>query len=170
LIGAAIWRAGLFRTGSRASRWLPLVAVIGILAGGVLAVTHELEWLRVGWRTELLVERLGTVLLACGYGAAIVWAMDRPEGRKCLAWAAPIGRMAFTNYLMQSLIFGWLFYGYGLGLFDKLGVAAALSIGTGVYVLQIAFSAVWLQHYCYGPVEWLWRTAMYGKRQPLRRT
>jgi uncharacterized protein len=42
LIGAAIWRAGLFRTGSRASRWLPLVAVIGILAGGVLAVTHEL--------------------------------------------------------------------------------------------------------------------------------
>jgi uncharacterized protein len=169
LIGAAIWRAGLFRTGSRASRCLPLAAAIGILAGVALSVTHENEWLHVGWRTELLVERLGTVLLACGYGAAIVWAMDWPGGRKCLAWAAPIGRMAFTNYLMQSLIFGWLFYGYGLGLFDKLGVAAALSIGTGVYVLQIAFSAVWLQHYCYGPVEWLWRTAMYGKRQPLRR-
>jgi uncharacterized protein len=169
LIGAAIWRAGLFRTGSRVSRCLPLVAAIGILAGGVLAVTHQNEWLRLGWRADLLVERLGTVLLACGYGAAIVWAMDRPGPRKCLAWAAPIGRMAFTNYLMQSLIFGWIFYGYGLGLFDKLGVAAALAIGTGVYVLQIAFSAVWLQHYYYGPVEWLWRTAMYGKRQPLRR-
>ena len=73
-----------------------------------------------------------------------------------VAWAAPIGRMAFTNYLMQSVIFGGS-YGYGLGLFGKLGVAAALAIGTGVYVLQVAFSAYWLQRYLYGPVEWLWR-------------
>jgi uncharacterized protein len=77
--------------------------------------------------------------------------------------------MAFTNYLMQSMIFGWLFYGYGLGLFGKLSVAAALAIGTGVYVLQVAFSAYWLQRYLYGPVEWMWRCAMYGTWQPLRR-
>lgn len=169
LIGAAIWRGGLLRTGSRASQCLPLVAAIGILAGGALAVSHANGWLGLGWRAELSLERLGTVLLACGYGAAIVWAMDWSGARQLLAWAAPIGRMAFTNYLMQSLIFGWLFYGYGLGLFDKLGVAAALSIGTGVFVLQIAFSSYWLRHYFYGPVEWLWRAAMYGKRQPLRR-
>jgi uncharacterized protein len=133
-------------------------------------VTHENEWLRVGWRTELLVERLGTVLLACGYGAAIIWATEKATGRKLLAWAAPIGRMAFTNYLMQSVIFGWVFYGYGLGLFGKLGVAAALAIGIGVYILQIVFSAYWLQHFLYGPVEWLWRSTMYGTRQPLWRT
>jgi uncharacterized protein len=170
LIGAAAWRADLFRTGSRANRRLPFLAAIGILIGGALAVTHENEWLRVGWRTELLVERLGTVLLACGYGAAIIWATEKATGRKLLAWAAPIGRMAFTNYLMQSVIFGWVFYGYGLGLFGKLGVAAALAIGIGVYILQIVFSAYWLQHFLYGPVEWLWRSAMYGTRQPLWRT
>jgi uncharacterized protein len=78
--------------------------------------------------------------------------------------------MAFTNYLMQSVIFGWLFYGYGLGLFGKLEVAAALAIGTGVYILQVVFSIYWLRCYLYGPVEWLWRSAMYGARQPLRRT
>ena len=77
--------------------------------------------------------------------------------------------MAFTNYLMQSVVFGWLFYGYGLGLFGKIGVAAALAVGTGIYILQVAFSAYWLQRYLYGPVEWLWRSAMYGTRQPLRR-
>jgi uncharacterized protein len=169
LIGAATWRAGLFRTGSRASRWLPPVAGIGIVAGGGLAISHANGWISFGWRTELSLERLGTVLLACGYGAAIVWATNRPGTRQWLAWAAPIGRMAFTNYLMQSLIFGGLFYGYGLGLFNKLGVAAALSIGTAVFVLQIAFSRYWLRHYFYGPVEWLWRTGMYGERQPLRR-
>ena len=78
--------------------------------------------------------------------------------------------MAFTNYLMQSVIFGWLFYGYGLGLFGKLGVAVALAIGTVVFVLQVVFSAWWLRRFLYGPVEWLWRSAMYAKRQPLWRS
>ena len=173
LMGAAAWRAGLFRTGSRASQLLPLVAAIGLLAGGILSALHVSGWLRLewglGWRADLSLERLGTVLLACGYGAVIIWAAKRTRARKLLAWAAPIGRMAFTNYLMQSVIFGWVFYGYGLGLFGKLGVAAALVIGIGVYILQVAFSAYWLQYYLYGPVEWLWRSAMYGTRQPLRR-
>jgi uncharacterized protein len=170
LIGAAAWRADLFRTGSRASQCLPLVAAIGLLVGGVLAVWLENRSLRLGWRAELSLERLSTVLLACGYCAIIVWAANRATGRKLLAWAAPIGRMAFTNYLMQSVIFGWVFYGYGLGLFGKLGVAAALAVGIGVYILQIVLSAYWLQRFLYGPVEWLWRSAMYGKRQPLWRT
>ena len=170
LVGAVAWRAGLFRAGSRASRCLPHVAAIGLVAGGILSVSHVNGWLHLGWRAELSLERLATVLLACAYGATIVWATNRAGARQMLAWAAPIGRMAFTNYLMQSVIFGWLFYGYGLGLFGKLGVAAALAIGTGVYILQIVFSAYWLQHYLYGPVEWLWRSAMYGARQPLWRT
>jgi uncharacterized protein len=75
--------------------------------------------------------------------------------------------MAFTNYLMQSLIFGWIFYGYGLGLFGRLGVASALAIGIAVYTGQVFFSAWWLRRYRYGPVEWLWRTLMYGAAQPM---
>jgi uncharacterized protein len=170
LIGAAAWRADFFRTGSRARQYLPFVAAIGLLAGGALAVSQENGWLRLGWRAELSLERVSTVLLACGYGATIVWAANRARGRKLLAWAAPIGRMAFTNYLMQSVIFGWVFYGYGLGLFGKLGVTSALAIGIGVYILQVVLSAYWLQRFLYGPVEWLWRSAMYGTRQPLWRT
>jgi uncharacterized protein len=169
LIGAVAWRAELFRTGSRAGQWLPLVAAIGLLAGGILAVSQENGWLRLGWRAELSLERLGTVLLACGYGATVVWAANRAGTRKLFAWAAPLGRMAFTNYLVQSVIFGWVFYGYGLGLFGKLGVAAALAVGIGVYILQVVFSALWLRRFLYGPVEWLWRSAMYGTRQPLWR-
>jgi len=169
LIGAAAWRADLLRKGSPARQYLPLVASIGLLAGGILAVSQANGWLHLGWREELSLERLSTVLLACGYGATIVWATNRASAQKLLAWAAPIGRMAFTNYLMQSVIFGWVFYGYGLGLFGTLGVTAALAIGIGVYILQIVFSAYWTQHFLYGPVEWLWRSAMYGTRQPLWR-
>jgi uncharacterized protein len=67
------------------------------------------------------------------------------------------------------VIFGWVFYGYGLGLFGKLGVATALAIGIAVYILEVVFSAFWLRRFLYGPVEWLWRSAMYGTRQPLWR-
>ena len=171
LIGAAIWRAHLFDTGSSASNWVPMAAAIGILGGAAVAAVHANGWFRLGWRDALALERLGTVLLACGYGATIIWVSDKAKARTFLAWAAPIGRMAFTNYLMQSVVFGWIFYGYGwgLGLFGKLGVAAALAIGTTIYIAQVIFSAYWLQRYRYGPLEWLWRSAMYGTWQPFQR-
>jgi uncharacterized protein len=85
-----------------------------------------------------------------------------------LAWAAPLGRMAFTNYLAQSVICGWIFYGYGLGQFGRPGVAATLAIGVFVYVAQVVFSAWWLRRYRFGPVEWFWRSCMYGVPQPMR--
>jgi uncharacterized protein len=168
LIGAAVWRAGLFQRRSRASRWLPMAGAIGVVCGAALAAIHAIGLLDLGWQGQLSLERLDTVLLAFGYGAVIIWAFDRTRARPLLAWAAPLGRMAFTNYMMQSVVFGWLFYGYGLGLFAKVGVATALAIGTSVYAAQVVLSAHWLLRYRFGPLEWLWRSAMYGAWQPFR--
>jgi uncharacterized protein len=121
-----------------------------------------------GGRIYALAEPLGTIVLALGYGAAIIGIAIAERGKRLLGWAAPVGRMAFTNYLAQSVILGWIFYGYGLGLFGKLGVTSALAIGLAVYFVQIPFSAWWLGRYRYGPVEWLWRTLMYGAAQPMK--
>jgi uncharacterized protein len=109
----------------------------------------------------------GTILIALGYGATCLAVAELTGGKMLLGWAVPLGRMAFTNYLAQSVIFGWIFYGYGLGLFGQLGAAETLAIGLAVYVGQVIFSAWWLRHYRYGPVEWLWRTIMYGTQQPM---
>jgi uncharacterized protein len=146
-----------------------MAAAIGLGCGAALAATHAIGLLHLGWQGQLSLERLGTVLLAFGYGAVILWVSDKARTRLLLAWAAPLGRMAFTNYVMQSVVFGWLFYGYGLGLFAKVGVATALAIGTTVYAAQAVFSAHWLLHYRFGPLGWLWRSAMYGAWQPFRR-
>jgi uncharacterized protein len=114
-----------------------------------------------------LATPVGTIVLAIGYGAIIIALANLAGGKALLGWAAPLGRMAFTNYLAQSVIFGWIFYGYGLGLFGHLGAAEALAIGLAVYVAQVFFSKWWLGRYRYGPVEWLWRTLMYGALQPM---
>jgi uncharacterized protein len=80
-----------------------------------------------------------------------------------VAWAAPLGRTAFSNYLLQSIIFGFIFFGYGLGLFNRLSSSKAFILGLTVYLAQAAMSALWLRRFEFGPVEWLWRALMYGR-------
>jgi len=112
---------------------------------------------------------LAPVVLALGYGAAVLALAHLPPSGRFLTLFAPLGRMAFTNYLLQSAVFGFIFFGYGLGQFGRMGATQALAIGIGVYVAQMAASAWWLRRYHFGPVEWLWRTLMYGVTQPMRR-
>ena len=153
LLGVLTWRAGILL---RPEAYRPLL--LGLAAGGLLAgagLTVIDQW------------RLGSVVLALGYAAVVIGCVSFPVGRRMLGWAAPVGRMAFTNYLTQSVILGWIFYGYGLGLFNRLSVTTACAIALALYAAQVAFSAWWLRRYRYGPVEWLWRTLMYGKRQPM---
>lgn len=173
LVGAFAWRSGVLRRASANRRLLFGVATFGILLGGGLSLAaagQELfDWPSLG-RARFPVERLGAVVLALGYAAAVIAAVNLSGGRRMLGWAAPLGRMAFTNYLAQSVICGWIFYGYGLGQFGRLGVAATLAIGIFVYVAQAVFSAWWLRRYRFGPVEWLWRSCMYGVPQPMRAT
>ncbi|SEM19712.1 DUF418 domain-containing protein [Bradyrhizobium sp. OK095] len=148
LVGALAWRSGIVQN----VRGLFAIALPAIALGaGFFGGT----------------EPLGTIALALGYGAAILGIARFERGKRLLGWAAPLGRMAFTNYVAQSVIFGWIFYGYGLGLFGRLGITEALTIGIAVYIAQVLFSTWWLRHYRYGPLEWLWRTLMYGVRQPM---
>lgn len=169
LFGALAWRSGVLRDAAANRRLLLSVAAVGIVVGGWLTLATDsggqLRWFSFG-RLLVPAERLATVVLATGYGAAVL-ALAGLWPRALSAFA-PLGRMAFTNYLAQSVVFGFIFYGYGLGLFGRLGAAAALTIGTGVYVSQMFISAWWLRRYRFGPVEWLWRTLMYGERPAMR--
>ena len=164
LLGAFAWRIGILRNPPRRLLFAIAAACIGL--GAALILCHAGGFIARG-RIGALAEPLGTILLALGYGAGIIGIANLDSGKRLLGWAAPLGRMAFTNYLMQSLIFGWIFYGYGLGLFGRLGVASALAVGVAVYTGQVFFSAWWLRRYRYGPVEWLWRTLMYSAAQPM---
>jgi uncharacterized protein len=167
LFGALVWRLGILQQPLR--RLFIRVAWTGIVAGIALAaVVAAGDLLQIPAPGIFLAADLSALALALGYSAAVILIASGPRGRKMLAWAAAVGRMAFTNYLAQSVIFSFVFYGYGLGLFNRMSIGSALALGLAVYAMQAVVSAWWLRRHRFGPVEWFWRTAMYGARQPWR--
>jgi uncharacterized protein len=81
---------------------------------------------------------------------------------------AAVGQMAFSNYIAHSLIYGFVFYGYGLGLFNKLQRYQLYYVVAGMWAFSLIVSPLWLKRFNYGPLEWCWRSLTYWKRQPMR--
>ncbi|MGC2111007.1 MAG: DUF418 domain-containing protein, partial [Candidatus Korobacteraceae bacterium] len=82
---------------------------------------------------------------------------------------AAVGRMAFSNYILDSVICTTIFYGFGMGLFGKVSRVQQIEIVPAIWTAQIAASVVWLRYFQFGPLEWLWRSLTYWKRQPFRK-
>jgi len=120
------------------------------------------------WFASNMFFTLGAYGMALGYGAGIVLLIQRDFWNKCLAPLQAVGRMALTNYLLQTLICTTLFYSYGLGLYGKVGPAAAALQAIAIYLFQVALSLLWIRRFRFGPAEWLWRSATYGRLQPMR--
>lgn len=78
----------------------------------------------------------------------------------------PVGQMAFTNYLMQSLLVGLFFYGIGFGMYGKLQRYEMYYVVAATWIVQIIWSHIWLRYFRFGPLEWAWRSLTYWKKQP----
>lgn len=157
------------------------VGLVSSLGWVLMVVVHdEVFHIQLGrWRqffslpfpTALLgvaLAKIQPLALSLFYASAIVLLAQRAAWKKWLASLAPVGRMALSNYLFQSLVYVTLFYSYGLGLEGTVGPALLTVLSVFIFVLQILLSRWWLMHFRFGPVEWLWRTLTYGKLQPLR--
>lgn len=170
LVGMLAWRSGVLRDPHRHRGLLLAVTSCGLIVGTLMGAPGSLQaiapWVLTPAETSCLANASG-IFMGLGYGAAVIALVELTAAKRVLRVFAPLGRMAFTNYLLQSVIFSWVFFGYGLGYFGKLGAAEALGFGIIVYTCQIALSTVWLYRYRFGPIEWLWRTLMYGVRQPM---
>jgi uncharacterized protein len=99
--------------------------------------------------------------------ACLILLLARPGGALTLRIAAA-GRMAFTNYLVTSLICTTLFYGYGLGWFGHLSRAELYLVVLAIWALMLLWSRPWLARFRYGPFEWLWRSLARWRFQPMR--
>lgn len=150
-------------------RWVagPLGLLL-VLAGAWLSPTMEPARLDLHGGIAAALTLVGNLGLCLGYAAWLVHGLQSPFWQKPLAWLAPAGRMALTNYLAQSLVCTLLFYHYGLGYFEQLPRAWQVPFSLALFAAQAVFSQWWLGHFRFGPVEWLWRTLTYLKLQPMR--
>ena len=112
------------------------------------------------WRTIL---RCGELGLGAAYASAFALLYINQKWRPRLEILAPVGRMAFTNYLMQSLVFSLVLSGFGLGMARHWDFAALVAFGLAFFfVVQLPLSRWWLSHHEQGPLEALWRRFTYG--------
>jgi uncharacterized protein len=136
------------------------------LVSGVLPALDAESWAaRVG---ETALWHIGVLAMAASYVCGVVLLFRRPAWRRPLRIFAPVGRMALTNYVGQSVICISLFYGFGLGWYGKVGPTAALGVALLVFAAQAIVSTWWLRLFRFGPAEWAWRSLTYGRRQPFR--
>ena len=168
VLGLWAVRAGLALSPSshRAAlaRWRMLGWGIGLPANLVAAWAFEHgSYLppSIGGLLGVVMAGIGVPMLALGYAATI--ALLVVDGRRFISVFAPVGRMALTNYLMHSIICVVLSYGFGLGLWWRVGASRAMVIAAAIIVVQIPLSAWWLSRYRFGPVEWIWRRLTYGR-------
>lgn len=145
---------------------LPLGLGLSI-AASFIAVSHVRGVQGDGWQLAQTLIRLGSLPACLAYVSVVVLMVHSNSIFSKISVLAPMGRMALTNYLMQSVIQASFFYGWGLGYFG-LGRAQQLGFAVLVLVLQCIFSHWWLARFRYGPMEWVWRGITYWKIPELR--
>ncbi len=146
--------------------------ILGLITGSMLATSHSLEDLTdattlVGTFHSALYQ-INRPILSMAYITGITLLSMQPRWSVRLAPLASVGRMPLTNYLMQSVICGFLFYSYGFALYGKVGPAGNFLVALAIYAVQVIYSNYWMAHFQYGPLEWLWRLLTYGKPPKMR--
>ena len=138
------------------------IALWGLSIGLPLNFFYAMVFESGTW-ADVLIGSFAVLPLSLAYAALLCLIWLGPEGPRRLRHLAPVGRMALTNYVSQSVICTLIFYNTGLGLAGTVGPTIYIPIGFGVYAIQIAASGWWLARYRFGPLEWLWRMATYGQ-------
>jgi uncharacterized protein len=155
-------------------RWVVVVAALIGLAGEVLPL---LQGLRPAQAVEdslparplRLLQLTGWLAIAVTYAVVILLMRQKPIWQRQLARIAPAGRMALTNYMLQSVFLTVVFLPMGLGLADRVSASTGAVLTVLFFSTQVVLSHYWLTHFRFGPAEWLWRTLTYGSLPAMRR-
>ena len=175
LIGIALHKWGVFRAERSTGFYLAMLLGGGVLGLGLIGTGVTINH-RTGFDPVAIFGVMGWFNYAGSIGVALAWValimLLCKSG--ALGWLrhalASVGRMALTNYLMQSIIAAFIFYGWGLGYFGSLSRSEFVPIVLGVWAFQLVVSPLWLARFRFGPMEWVWRSLTYWKITPMRKS
>ena len=175
LLGAWFVRSGVMENASAHLQFFRNLAVyalpVGIglgLLSSLIAMSHTPGDRYDGWGIAVGLSTIGNLPACLGYVGLVVLMLHSRTVFARIGVLAPLGRMALTNYLTQSLICAIYFYGYAMGHWGMPRAQQVVFV-LAVYAAQIAFSHWWLSRFLYGPMEWLWRGFTYWQMPQLLR-
>lgn len=163
LLGLLAGRMKLFEQLGEHRAFFAKVIPLGLLLG--LAFNLLFVFTADPWLSSLGFA-IGAPALAAVYVSGLSLLSLKEGGTKLLAPISKVGRMALTNYVLQSVICSFIFNGYGFGLYEKVGTAGLWGVTFAIYLCQIPLSVWWLSRFQFGPLEWLWRSLTYKEWQP----
>lgn len=170
-IGAGFAKLRLLEPVNRV--WHKRFALAGLCIGVPMCVLgsllpHYLSAVAGPVASVILLTVFGPVL-SLGYLGGMALLVESGAGGGIGRWIASTGRMAFTNYLTQSLVMTFIMYHWGLAKFGSFGRAELLGLAVGIYVVQTLLSNLWLSRFRFGPLEWVWRMWTYGRAERMLR-
>jgi len=175
LLGFYAYRRGFFQHLSSHQQFIRRVLVYGLILGLVgnvafaaLAGVEAVFPPSLAGVAGVISYAFGVPALALFFIALVATLWQKAAWRRLLAFLAPVGRMALTNYLLQTVICVLIFYGYGFGQFGRFGATKATLLALAIFLVQIVLSTLWLNFFSYGPMEWIWRQLTYRQRLNLR--
>ncbi|MES2775781.1 MAG: DUF418 domain-containing protein [Bacteroidota bacterium] len=178
LIGMGLFWMGFFSNKLATSTYgmLALVGyIVGITIGWLAFINGQVEWVRHfstyidNWRVpHFLLYDVRRVFISVGHASLLMLLYRSGLVNWLMRALANVGQMAFTNYLMQSIICTWFFFGYGFDYYNKLRFYQLYYVVLAIWIFQMIFSSIWLRFFRFGPFEWVWRSLTYWKKQPMR--
>ena len=175
-IGMAFYKTGVI-TGAQPAKVYWWMFVVGLGVGLPLSylrlqplIEHQFDFYTIIKNEPFEFYEISRVFRSLGIFGLVMLMYKSGWFKWLFALMRPVGQMAFTNYLMQSFLCGLIFYGVGFGLFGKLQRYEMYYVVLGVWIVQIIYSHLWLRYFQFGPLEWLWRSLTYWKRQPIKRS
>ena len=173
LLGMALFKLGAFHARWSRRQYLSLVGA-GLLVGIPMIVFGVVQNFAKNWDVRYSFylggqyNYWGSYLVALGWTGLIMMWCQGSRASALKERMAAVGRMAFSNYILQTVICTTIFYGHGFGYFESVPRTGQITIVFAIYAAQLVIAPRWLRHFRFGPLEWLWRSLTYGKRQPFR--
>lgn len=173
LVGMALLKWGVL-TAQRPPRFYRTMLAAGFVIGLPVVIYGATRNFTAGWSLDYSMffgwqfNYWGSLFMASAYVGVVMRACQTKPLERFTRPFAAVGRLALSNYLLQTLICTTIFYGHGFGLFGKVERAGQVLIVLAIWVVQLIVSPIWLRYFRFGPAEWLWRSLTYWKIQPMR--
>ena len=173
LLGMALFKLGIL-TGRAESRTYRRMIGAGLMVGLPLIGLGIQRNFAAAWAApdflfiNSLLNYWGSIPVALGWVGVVMLTLKSGLALDITSRLSAVGRLAFTNYILQTVICTTIFYGHGLGLFGSIDRSGQLLVVFAVWGFQLWLSPLWLRSFRFGPLEWLWRSLVYVKVQPMR--